>query len=51
MAHIKHNRVWKKKLSVKNLERAKPGYSEQDGPNKTLTAREEGRADELGEYV
>ena len=27
---IKHDRVWKKKTSVKNLERAKPGYSEQD---------------------
>ena len=26
---IKHDRVWKKKVSVKNLERAKPGYSEQ----------------------
>ena len=27
---IKHDRVWKKKISVNNLERAKPGYSEQD---------------------
>ena len=42
---IKHDRVWKKKISLKNLESAKPGYSEQ-----ALTARE-GRADELGEYV
>ena len=42
---VKHDSVWKKKISMKNLERAKP-----DTANKTLTARE-GRADELGEYV
>ena len=27
---IKRDRVWKEKISVNNLERAKPGYSEQD---------------------
>ena len=42
---IKHYRVWKKKISVKNLE-----VQNQGTVNKTLTTRE-GRTDELGEYV
>lgn len=42
---IEHDILWKKKISVKYLERAKPSHSDEEADSSS-----EGKASELGEY-